>query len=475
MNLLLLNLLLIAAFGNAIPVAHTKVHPIARQSAEYDAFFFRQERQSPNQCPPNTWYSISNKKNCESLNYTQFDRHQRRTSGFLATARSQGSCGSCWAFAATGTFTDLRNIASGERLSDQLSPQYLTTCATDPNYVGGGNGCCGSRGWYAACIFKTIGATTEECLPYTLKKYSIPGHLRGDARQDYKDRNPLPTCKSTCSNGMAYNPSSLKVEDYTVIESPTPTEVMTALNKGPIMARMYVTDSFKKYACGVFCNAGRVLGTHAVEIVDYGTTDTGIDFYVVKNSWDTDWGENGYFRIKRGDLGVGTLEIVELILTSSPSSFVKRSSFPSDLPRIGNCDIPGRSIATCSIESVNNPSSDELIMIVANFVIKELNDRSLVNCSDNVTIAGPISLSSVSAATIQSVAGTLFDITMLTQVAGCCAGGGTIDVNITAEVFQELNGNFTLTAYAYSSGIGMNVCIILLFGAIFLTLSLLEY
>lgn len=477
MNLLLLNLLLVAAFSNAIPVAgRTKVHPVSRRSAEYDAFFSHQERQSLNQCPPNTSYNRSNAVKCDSLNYTQFDHLQRRTSDLLAIPQSQGACGNCWAFAATNTFTDLRNIASGKRLSDELSPQYLTTCANDPEYVGGGsgNGCCGGRGWYAACVFKTIGGTTDTCLSYTLGTY-IPRYLEDNERQDFKDSNPL-TCNSTCDNGMAYDPSSLKVQDYIVNTNPTPTDVINALNKGPVMARMKVTDSFKQYACGVFCTEAVRGRGHAVEIVDYGTTDTGIDFYVVKNSWGTNWGENGYFRIKRGDLRVGTLEIIELVLNSSTSSFVKRS-FPSDLPTIGNCAKPRTttSTATCSVESVNNPSSDELIMIVANFVIEELNDRSLVRCPDNVTIAGPISLSSVSAATMQSVAGTVYDITMLTQVAGCRSGGGTIDVNITAEVFQELNGSFTLNAYAYSSGIGMNVCIILLFGAIFLALSLLEY
>ena len=38
---------------------------------------------------------------------------------------------------------------------------------------------------------------------------------------------------------------------------------------------------------------------HEVDIVGYGT-DSGIDYWIVRNSWNTNWGENGYFKIKRG-------------------------------------------------------------------------------------------------------------------------------------------------------------------------------
>ena len=123
--LMFISLLLLAVYSDATPVTRTEVHSISRRSEEFHAYLACQQRQTSDPCPSGTWYN--NRAACASVNYTQFDALGRRASGLLAAPMRQGSCGSCWAFASTGTFTDLRNLAAGQSTLD-LSPQSMTTC-----------------------------------------------------------------------------------------------------------------------------------------------------------------------------------------------------------------------------------------------------------------------------------------------------------------------------------------------------------
>ena len=68
---------------------------------------------------------------CTLPNPTGDDTLGRRTSGLLAIPQNQGRCGSCWAFAAAHTYTDIRSIRAGQR-TDLLSSQYLVNYITSP-------------------------------------------------------------------------------------------------------------------------------------------------------------------------------------------------------------------------------------------------------------------------------------------------------------------------------------------------------
>ena len=125
----------------------------------------------------------------------------------------------------------------------------------------------------------------------------------GSWARAYKAANPI-ECPANCSDGTTVQPGNILLNLRHLYGPQEEEDVITALRMGPVIAAMNVPDRFFNYRCGVFCSdpTDTTIGRHAVEIVDYGNTSSGINFWVVKNSWGSCWGENGYFRIRRGDL-----------------------------------------------------------------------------------------------------------------------------------------------------------------------------
>ena len=84
-------------------------------------------------------------------------------------------------------------------------------------------------------------------------------------------------------------------------------QIMQALyQEGPLAVAFTVYSDFENYASGVYKHTtGKSLGGHAVKMLGWGT-DAGTDYWLIANSWNPYWGEEGYFRIAagKGDCGI---------------------------------------------------------------------------------------------------------------------------------------------------------------------------
>jgi len=193
------------------------------------------------------------------------------TKGAVTGVKDQGQCGSCWSFSATGAlegayFNKNKNLQS-------FSEQHLVDCDTRKN-GGKDSGCNGGLMDNAfEWIKKNGGLATESVYPYTAKDG---------------------TCKAQKGDTKA------AVTKFVDVAKNSDSAMLSALNIGPVSVAIQADQSaFQLYKSGVFTAACGTSLDHGVLAVGYGT-DNGVDFYKVKNSWGTSWGEGGYIRFVRG-------------------------------------------------------------------------------------------------------------------------------------------------------------------------------
>ncbi|CAI5451388.1 unnamed protein product [Caenorhabditis angaria] len=171
-----------------------------------------------------------------------------------------------------------------------------------------GNGCQGGypieawRHWVKKG-YVTGGNYTEKT---GCKPYPYPPCEHHNNATHYKpcpdDLYPTDKCAHTCQAGYSltyaqdlhYGKSAYAVsKKVTEIQK----EIMT---HGPVEVAFEVYADFETYSGGVYTHtAGADLGGHAVKMIGWGV-DNGTPYWLCVNSWNADWGENGYFRILRG-------------------------------------------------------------------------------------------------------------------------------------------------------------------------------
>ncbi|CAM4640925.1 unnamed protein product [Leuciscus chuanchicus] len=190
--------------------------------------------------------------------------------GMVSPVQNQGRCGSCWAFSAVGALEGQMKRRTGALVP--LSPQNLLDCSVSL----GNRGC---KGGYLSRAFLYIiqnnGIDSNSFYPYEHKegvcRYSVTG------RAGY------------CSSFRVLPRHDEAALQYAVA------------NIGPVSVGVNAKPaSFHRYRGGIYsdphCRSGLV--NHAVLVVGYGS-ENGLDYWLLKNSWGTAWGEKGFIRMER--------------------------------------------------------------------------------------------------------------------------------------------------------------------------------
>jgi len=205
-----------------------------------------------------------------------------RTQGAVTPVKDQGQCGSCWSFSTTGSVEGCHFLTSKNLVG--LSEQNLVDCST----AQGNQGCNGGLMTAAMdYIIANNGIDSESSYPYTA---TGPNQ-----------------CQFSASNVASHEKA------YTNVASGDENALQQSVYQGPTSVAIDASQSsFQFYTSGVYsdpnCSSSQL--DHGVLAVGWGTDPSGGPYWIVKNSWNTSWGNQGYIWMARNSnnmCGIATM------------------------------------------------------------------------------------------------------------------------------------------------------------------------
>jgi surface protein len=308
---------------------------------------------------------------------------------WMTPVKDQGPYGTCVAFACCGALEAAVKIGAGlYDYSVDLSEWYLWYKMTD------GRNPSSKEGWWsnlASDYLKNNGTVEESLMPYSLARL-YPAFTE-----------------------PAGSPQKYTLKDWKWLIGDE--QVKTALLNGPLVSGMRVYDDFNLYKSGIYRRAfGVDRGGHAIVIVGYDEIE---QYWICKNSWSSDWGEEGYFKIAYGEL------YSDLIINNVPTRTVYGLAYTPE-----NVVNPTLNITTLSpAENQNNVSVTTTVTVGFDKAISAttMNTGTFKLASGTSNITGSVQLSEDGKSAVFTPSNSL-------------PYGSVITATITTEV-KDLAGN----------------------------------
>ncbi len=235
--------------------------------------------------PDGSWMQVTYEGDTGPEPPDEFDaRHKWRDC--VRHRHDEGKCLGSWAIAAASVLSDQICIKSGGKTNVDLSAQYLLSC---DRAEGGCNG-----KYVPKNVFQYLadtGIPTEQCVPW-------------DSWKDGKNG----TCpEGRCIGSETFTSYKCGKVIFAVSELDIKREIMTI---GPMFCKFDRYKDFDDYKSGIYYKVSNELleKDHAVKVLGWGVENT-IHFWLVTNTWQYTWGENGHFRIKMGESSMCTIAL----------------------------------------------------------------------------------------------------------------------------------------------------------------------